>query len=448
MEKMKKGDARRQSILNDLLNQDCCTYEYLMNHYGISERAMQMDIKELCKQGYKIKGIKAKRGYVLTQEQETPLTYYESADLQKIRKLFILQILQNSYNGHTLKEIAKLLEDYNCNGIMETDPTVIEGKGNQPQKDYKTIQKALDELLEAKMIAAVHVMDPTKIKDKSEKEKRGREEDWKYFIATNAPLQLAFSEEEAMEVLNLLETCSKGHYHEKILSEIQNKLKIALWFDTEDEKTTSSAYVVYNKSYETANKLDELLKELNRYPFEHKVLNITYINRLKQTNTIPFSVGDVVYSVDKDKLYLLGESNGYPLIIQYSTITGVEVTEEANKVFRNDFYTNMVKDMLSVSIEKPEFVKVEFDDIFAIKEKLKRLLHNRPKAKIYEEDGKLYYEDYISGIPDFANYLRRYGFSCRALEPQSLRELMKSSAYRILDNYERLEKELQEKQNV
>ena len=446
MEKMKKGDARRQSILNDLLNQDCCTYEYLMNHYSISERAMQMDIKELCKQGYKIKGIKAKRGYVLTQEKETPSAYYESADLQKIRKLFILQILQNSYNGHTVKEIAKLLEDYNCNGIEEEDLFESEGNTNRPQKDYKTIQKALDELVEAKMIAAVHVNDSTRIIDKSEK--RGREEDWKYIIATNAPMQLAFSEEDAMEILNLLETCSKGHHHEKILGEIQKKLKIALWFDTEDEKKTSSAYVVYNKSYETANKLDEFLKELNRYPFEHKVLNITYVNRMKQTNTLLFSVGDVVYSVDKDKLYLLGESNGQPLIIEYSTITQMEVTEEANKVFRNEFYINKVKDMLSVSVEKTEFVKVEFDDVFAIKEKLNRLLMNRPKAKVYEENNKLYYEDYISGIPDFANYLRRYGFSCRALEPKSLRELMKSSAHRVLEHYERLEQELLEQKKV
>lgn len=435
MANMKKGDVRRQSILNDLLNQDCCTYEYLMEHYDISERSMKSDIKELCKQGYKIKGVKAKRGYVLTQEQETVLQYYESSDLQKIRKLFILQILQNSYNGHTLNEIAKLLEDYNCNGIeeIETKKDVRKSK-----KDNTTIKNALKELVEAKMAVAIEY-----------KDEEGKQfAPTRFFISANAPLQLAFSETEAMEILNLLETCSKGHHHEKILEEIQKKLKIALWFDTEDEKKTSSAYVVYNKSYETAKKLDELLQELNRYPFEKKVLQVTYVNRLREEVNIAFAVGDVVYSVDKDKLYLLGEGQGTPLIIQYSTITKIEVTNEENKVFRNRFYANMVNDMFSISIEKPEFVQVEFVDIFAVKEKMRRLLINRPNAKLYEKDGKVYYEDYISGIHDFAAYLRRYGSSCKVIQPQSLRELMKESAKRILDNYERLEEELKNGQEV
>ena len=95
MAKMKSGEARRQSILNDLLNNDCCTYEYLMNTYQISERSMQLDIKELCKQGYKIKGIKAKQGYVLNKEEvEEPKGYFEASDAQKIRKLFLMLILQ------------------------------------------------------------------------------------------------------------------------------------------------------------------------------------------------------------------------------------------------------------------------------------------------------------------------------------------------------------------
>ena len=68
MAKMKAGEARRQSILNDLLKNDCCTYEYLMDTYQISERSMQLDIKELCKQGYKI-GTKILRFAMVTVAQ-------------------------------------------------------------------------------------------------------------------------------------------------------------------------------------------------------------------------------------------------------------------------------------------------------------------------------------------------------------------------------------------
>ena len=416
MIKMKRQDARRQSILHDLRNNDCCTYEYLMDQYDISERAMQMDIKELCKQGHKIKGVKAKKGYVLTQEAENAVEYYESSDLRKIRKLFLIQILQNSHNGHTKEELALLLEQYNCFG-KEADE-------EEKKRDTTTVSRDLEDLIASKMVAV------------------SKQDEKKYVIAANAPLQLAFSEEEAMELLNLLDTCSKGHHHEKILEKIRKKLMIALWYDHEEELYYPSSYVVYNKGFETAEKLEYYLQELNQYSFESKVLKITYINRMGETNTILFSVGNVVYSVDKDKLYLMGESADNYFIILYPTIKKIEVTELENRIFRNEFYLEIVKDMFAISLEEAEYVKVEFEDIFAIREKLSRLLVNRPNAKLYEKNHKLIYEDKISGLRDFAAYLRRYGAGCKVIEPPKLCKMMQESAARILQNYEALEKEL------
>jgi len=198
MAKMKASEARRQNILNDLLQNDCCTYEYLMNTYHISERSMQLDIKELCKQGYKIKGIKAKQGYVLAKNQtEGKKGYFESSDAQKIRKLFLMLILQHSRIGYTPTELGSLMQKYNRDGA---------------QADLKTIQTALNELEEARMVA----------------EKEGR-----YVIAGNAQLQLALTSNDAIELLNLLETCSKGHHHEMTLKQIQKKLTIALFNEPE-----------------------------------------------------------------------------------------------------------------------------------------------------------------------------------------------------------------------
>lgn len=406
MAKMKSGEARRQSILNDLLKNDCCTYEYLMNTYQISERSMQSDIKELCKQGYKIKGVKAKQGYVLNKEQaEESKGYFEASDAQKIRKLFLMLILQNSSNGCTVVELGRLLHKYNHDGV---------------QADLKTIQTALNELVEARMVATVGD---------------------KYVVSSNALLQLALTSSDAIELLNLLETCSKGHHHEQVLKQIQKKLTIALFNEPEDEDNAPSAYVVYNKSYEIAGKLESLLEELNRYPFEEQVLSIEYRNREKEVNKILFSVGNVVYSVDKDQLYLLGECEGKRLIIQYGTILKIETTEQKNHIFRNDFYCSIMDYMFSISVDEPVYVKIEFDNIFAIKEKLKRLLVNRTKASLIEENDCLIYEDKVSGIYDFAGYLRRFGYNCRVLEPDSLCNIMKESAHRILDAYKRLEEE-------
>ncbi|MDD6157635.1 MAG: WYL domain-containing protein [Lachnospiraceae bacterium] len=407
MAKMKAGEARRQNILNDLLNNDCCTYEYLMNTYQISERSMQMDIKELCRQGYIIKGIKAKQGYVLKKEEtEEPKGYFEASDAQKIRKLFLMLILQNSSNGYTVAELGKQLQKYNHDGT---------------RADIKTIQTALDELTEARMVVAIGD---------------------KYSISGNALLQLALTSSDAIELLNLLETCSKRHHHEQVLKQIQKKLTIALFNEPEDEDASPSAYVVYNKSFENAGKLESLLDELNQYPFEEKGLIITYQNHAGQVNTIPFFVGNVVYSVDKDQLYLLGECEGNRIIIQYGTINKIEIAEQRNCIFRNEFYRDIIDSMFSISVEEPVHVRVEFDHIFAIKEKLNRLLVNRPKASLTEENGVLYYEDEISGIYDFAAYLRRFGYNCRVLEPESLRGIMKESAQRIVDAYRQLEEEV------
>lgn len=406
MAKMKSGEARRKNILKDLLDNDCCTYEYLMDTYQISERSMQMDIRELCKQGYQIKGIKAKQGYVLKKEEaEESKGYFEASDAQKIRKLFLMLILQNSSNGYTVAELGKMLRKYNQEGV---------------RADLKTIRTALNELAEARMVVAVGD---------------------KYSISGNALLQLALTSSDAIELLNLLETCSRGHHHEQVLKQIQKKLTIALFNEPEDEDISSSAYVVYNKSFENAGKLEALLDELNRYPFEEKILMIAYRNHAQQIITIPFAVGNVVYSVDKDQLYLLGESKGVRLIIQYGTVINIEATEQENHIFRNAFYRSIIDSMFSISVEDPVHVKVEFDNIFAIREKLNRLRVNRPSARLTEEGGVLYYEDEVSGINDFAGYLRRFGYNCRVLEPERLRNIMKESARRILDAYRQLEEE-------
>ncbi len=406
MAKMKSGEARRKNILKDLLDNDCCTYKYLMDTYQISERSMQMDIRELCKQGYQIKGIKAKQGYVLKKEEaEESKGYFEASDAQKIRKLFLMLILQNSSNGYTVAELGKMLRKYNQEGV---------------RADLKTIRTALNELAEARMVVAVGD---------------------KYSISGNALLQLALTSSDAIELLNLLETCSRGHHHEQVLKQIQKKLTIALFNEPEDEDISSSAYVVYNKSFENAGKLEALLDELNRYPFEEKILMIAYRNHAQQIITIPFAVGNVVYSVDKDQLYLLGESKGVRLIIQYGTVINIEATEQENHIFRNAFYRSIIDSMFSISVEDPVHVKVEFDNIFAIREKLNRLRVNRLGARLTEEGGVLYYEDEVSGINDFAGYLRRFGYNCRVLEPERLRNIMKESARRILDAYRQLEEE-------
>ncbi len=401
---MKAGDIRRQKILGELLEKECCTYEYLMTNYQISERCMQLDIKELCKQGYQIKGVKAKQGYVLKKGEEAPQQkYYETSDAQKIRKLFIMLILQDS-KGYTVSEIENKIKQYNFDGIVA---------------DVKTLQVALDELVSARMI---------------------KKDGEKYVVSTKAPIQLALSTADALELLNLLEMCAKGHVHEKVLNDIRVKMTIAL-FNEPEEATTPSSYVVYNRQYEESEKLESILDELNKYPFEEKQLDIEYTNHYKKTVKTRMAVGNIVYSVDKDRVYLLGDCNQVPSIIYYGSIQSIQATDVANESFQNRFYTDITESMFGISLEPITHVKVQFENKFNIKDKVGRLLVNRKDASITEAGEYFIYEDDISGLYDFARFLRGFGFGCRVLEPQSLKDIMRESAKRILTAYEGLEGE-------
>ncbi len=403
---MKAGESRRQSILNDLMTHEYCTYEYLMERYQISERSMQLDIKSLIAQGYQIKGVKAKRGYILTKTEETKESqYFENSDAQKLRKVFLMHVLMNEAgaNGLRIEEIMEKAKAHNWESGFTAD--------------VKTVQTALHELAAEHMVVA-----------------HGD----RYEISVNAPVQLSFGTTEAIDLLNRLEQQSKGHYYEETLAEIRRKLAIALFNEPEEDNQFSN-YVVYQRSFETAKKLATHLEELNKYPFEQKELLISFNGKRGSIEKLPVAVGNVVYSVEKDRLYLIGETKTGPIIIQYETITHMEVGQNENHIFQNAMYQGIVEDMFSISVEPAVHVKVEFENIFRIGEKLRQVVANRPKAYLYEEDGFLIYEDDVRGLYDFAAFLRRFGSSCKVIEPPALVNLMVDSAKRILEAYEGLE---------
>ncbi|MDE6914926.1 MAG: WYL domain-containing protein, partial [Lachnospiraceae bacterium] len=55
---------------------------------------------------------------------------------------------------------------------------------------------------------------------------------------------------------------------------------------------------------------------------------------------------------------------------------------------------------------------------------------------IQVENNKIIYTDTISGLSDFAKYLRKFGKSAHVIEPQALKNKMKQSFERTLARYE------------
>ena len=157
-----------------------------------------------------------------------------------------------------------------------------------------------------------------------------------YCVSEFSPIQLTLTNDDAIAILNSIDLYGPGHHFQSILADIRSKLVLALFNDVENDFRANDNYMVYNKSFLTSAKLDELLKRLESYPYETKALHITYKIKNNNTKIVDFNVGNVMYSVDKDVLYLLGETlDGTKTIINCSSIMEISVLDQANSIYHN-----------------------------------------------------------------------------------------------------------------
>lgn len=409
---MKKADIRRQGILEDLKSGDR-TLEELKAKYSGSTETIKADIKYLRGQGIEIATVRrnTQNRYSLKQEAAEEAVYYEKTSSKNVRKLFLMLILQKN-NGMSFADIKDAVVKYSRDKYIRFNSDSGEDTG---EVTFNTIRNDLKELVVEKLI---------------------KERDELYYVSSQAPLQLVLSEEEAERVFMLLENCAKGSVYEKVLNGIKKKMTDALFYETKD---ADKNYYVYKRKYEEADRIESILDELNKYPFETKQLEIRYKGSSDTPVTIYMSVGNIVYSLEKDRVYLLGHSKGKPMVIAYNQIQSIRATKEDNLVFRNDFYKKLVNTMFGISVEEPVHVKVEFDNRDYIREKINRILKNRPEATISVEGKVFIYEDNVSGMHDFARYLRGYGSGCRVLQPKKLQNILRNGAKRTLDFYAQME---------
>ncbi|GKX67633.1 WYL domain-containing protein [Inconstantimicrobium mannanitabidum] len=182
------------------------------------------------------------------------------------------------------------------------------------------------------------------------------------------------------------------------------------------------------------NNFKNFFEKINKYDYKHKKLKIEYKSQIGSLCAI-IEVCTFYYSWDKDKIYIICKNGGNTILINTDTITDIQEIEEKNYFFKDKEVVDKVKLMFQASLSTPYKVKVEFDNVFNINDKLQRLSKSRYNSKLIALDNKLIYEDEICGLYDFANYLRRFGYSCRVIEPVELKNIMKNTYERILENY-------------
>lgn len=245
-----------------------------------------------------------------------------------------------------------------------------------------------------------------------------------------------FTNEE--EVFKFIELCSVYQESMPFYEEVINLKKKIM--DTVNYEEMNYNIHCIGRKYSGQTLSEDIIKTFEDLNYRKNALKISYNSKIGKI-TEDVQVITLLYSWEKDTSYLAGIVKDSIYFINIRTIDSVVALDKENKYFNHKEIMDKLEAMFGMSLDGHYRVKVEFDNLFNIKEKIFRLHNHRSKSKVLEVENKLIYTDTIYGIYDFARYLRRFGYSCRVLEPKELRDIMRNTYERILRNYNEVENE-------
>lgn len=171
-----------------------------------------------------------------------------------------------------------------------------------------------------------------------------------------------------------------------------------------------------------------MLELFEKFPYTEYALSIPYTTNRGIVVTVLFRVGMVMYSVETNRIYLIGkddEDRNTIIALDRIRLDEVSVAEDSfNYIFESPEFKAIFDEMFHLSTEPAVRVQVRFQNLPFISAKVQRLCSIRPKASVraINNDTELLYTDTLRGMDDFARYLRRFGRSVIADSPEELRE--------------------------
>ena len=268
----------------------------------------------------------------------------------------------------------------------------------------------------------------------------------KYFLTgKNIPLKMVLDGDALFNLYISLESITKGTPYYDQFKSIYHKTSVLLG-DVTDTTPYFENYIVYGKKLDGLSSIAKQLKMITAHNYQNKVLQIRYRTRKDGERSVLFAIGMLLYSVEKDVLYLVGEeyfqknnAQKHPYsIIKTSSIMQIEETIVIHSCYHSDYYMQLFDAMFSISVEPPVNVKIEFDIVpnLNIERKIRYLAKQRKYATYEIIENKIIYTDTISGLDDFAVYLRRFGRTAHVIEPPALKDKMRDSIAQTLHRYE------------
>lgn len=270
-------------------------------------------------------------------------------------------------------------------------------------------------------------------------------QDKKYYLTGNKiPLLIALEEEHIDTIHDQLTSISPGNPYYKQLQSVADKLALISTKGGYSD-TSSSSYLVYGRQPSAYFSLNEQMQKLKACNYKDKVLRMTLNTKSAGTITLTVATGLILFSVEKDCLYLIGikfdDAMGNEpelLTVMIRNIVSIEETDFDNSFYNSPMFQKIQEEMFCVSVEEPFDVEIEFKNQFQIPRRI-NYLHRQRKQSSLEFDlerNVLIYKDRLRGKGDLKEYLRQYGSYAKVIKPEWLREEMKESAQKALQRYE------------
>ena len=396
---MSKVDTRRQAILEFITKNQTVVTKQILDSFNIKKATLSEDITALKSQGAPII---TTRGFVSIDEDMPSTEYYEKISNSTIRHWLILYILSQNLKPLTFDAIKYKYEEYNYNYCS-----------------IDTLHKDLQALQSSNYIHYSDKKHTYKLTNK-----------YNHYITPSLNNLEPFCEKFASQIESNANSLELKRFHDTA--------KIMLCgFEEGDLYQPNKKYIVHGKR----NILDEATKKayekLNLYPYEARKLDITYDSRDGIITAQDFSVGVVIYSIEKNRMYLLGEMPDKKIIIAIDTIKEYQTTKKQNTIYNSAEYIDIFNEMFSLSVEDLESVEVIFDNRDHIKNKINVLKNKRPHSKIIacDDNDTFIYTDKLRGISDFASYIREFGRGALITKPVALHTQMLESAEKIINTY-------------
>ena len=453
LSKQSEMENRRKEILKKLLERPY-TYEELSTVFEQSVRNVKNDVKALQESGYDISKHKKGVGYIIPEEKkdeyrklietsETEPGSKKKASTEKrksivykhvvnegVEKVIILSILQKSKKG---MEYDDIFDEY----IGFADETAIyilsrEERARFYKNKKETIKTRCTELVSDGVI--------------NFDEKTGL-----YSIPKNAPVLLNIDMDTVDEYLYAIRAFGASFALGDKLISVEEKLAFA---SGETERSEDANYIIVGSLINNNPKVLEYLQVFEEIPYDRYAIKL-----IVKGKPVVIKVGIMVYTADKDKLYIMGKAKKEKYrMIDVEDIGNKEsvknlaaeievLKDQPNDIYQSTEYLRIYHESFSLSAEAPEHVKIEVKDFGNLRHKFESLRYRRNRferraetwsAKIYQKDEETFvYEDDIRGMPDFAKYLRRFGRSVKVLEPERLRKMMLDDVTRLEEMYKK-----------